>query len=77
MASASLDKTRVRLGNTGNCRSVGGALMEMKVDFGPGYRMYFGQDGDKIAVLLCGGDKSTQAADIKTAQSYWADYQET
>ena len=51
--------------------------MEMKVDFGPGYRMYFGQDGDKIAVLLCGGDKSTQAADIKTAQSYWADYQET
>jgi putative addiction module killer protein len=68
--------TRVRLGNLGHCRSVGGSVMEFKIDFGPGYRVYFGQDGDKIVVLLCGGDKSTQAADIKKAQTYWADYQE-
>jgi putative addiction module killer protein len=69
--------TRVRLGNLGNCRSVGGAVMELKVDYGPGYRVYFAQDGDTVVVLLCGGDKSTQPSDIKKAQIYWADYQES
>lgn len=68
--------TRVRLGNLGHCRSVGGPVMELKIDYGPGYRVYFGQDGDTIVVLLCGGDKGTQASDIKKAQAYWADYQE-
>ena len=48
--------------------------MEMKIDFGPGLRVYFAEDGDAIVVLLCGGDKSTQAKDIKKAAEYWADY---
>lgn len=52
-------------------------MTELKINYGPGYRVYFGQDGDTIVVLLCGGDKSTQASDIKKAQAYWADYKET
>ena len=49
-------------------------MFELKVDFGPGYRVYFGNDGDAIAVLLCGGDKKSQDADIRKAKEYWADY---
>jgi len=48
--------------------------MELKVDFGPGYRIYFGQMGRALIVLLCGGDKSTQSKDIKKAHEYWTDY---
>lgn len=61
-------------GNLGHHRSVGHGVHELKIDFGPGYRVYFGQDGDKVVVLLIGGDKKTQAADIKRAQEYWNDY---
>ncbi len=50
--------------------------MELKVDFGPGYRVYFGQDGERIVVLLIGGDKKSQAADIKRAHEYWDDTRE-
>lgn len=66
--------TRVRMGNLGHCRSVGHGVLELKINFGPGYRVYFGQDGDKVVVLLLGGDKKTQSSDIKRAQEYWADY---
>lgn len=45
----------------------------MRIDYGPGYRVYFGEDGD-LVILLHGGDKSTQTRDIKTAQGYWRDY---
>jgi putative addiction module killer protein len=48
--------------------------MELKIDYGPGYRVYFGQVGTKLVILLCGGDKSSQAKDIKNAIEYWADY---
>lgn len=65
---------RLRLGNLGKCASVGGGIFELKIDFGPGYRVYFGQQGNAIIILLCGGDKSTQKKDIKIAQGYWADY---
>ena len=51
----------------------GSDVSELKVHFGPGYRVYFGEDGNKI-ILLCGGDKSTQAADIRKAKEYWRDY---
>jgi putative addiction module killer protein len=65
---------RVRLGNFGDYKSVGRGVFELRVNYGPGYRVYFGQIGSQIVVLLCGGDKSSQAKDIKKAQGYWADY---
>lgn len=65
---------RVRLGNIGDAHSVGEGVKELKVDYGPGYRVYFGQEGNDIVILLCGGDKSTQNADIKTARQYWINY---
>ena len=66
--------THVRMGNLGHCRSVGHGVKELKIDFGPGYRVYSGQDGDKVVVLLFGGDKKSQPSDIKRAQEYWDDY---
>ena len=65
---------RLRLGNLGYCKSVGNGVFELKLDFGPGYRIYIGQDGSQIVILLCGGDKSSQDADIKKARTYWQDY---
>jgi len=65
---------RIRLGNLGSCRSVGDGVSELKIKFGAGYRVYFGQKGDEIIILLSGGDKSSQNKDIKQAREYWQDY---
>jgi len=65
---------RVRLGNLGDCRSVGGGVLELKIDYGPGYRVYCGQVGTTLVILLCGGDKSSQSEDIRKAIEYWEDY---
>lgn len=65
---------RVRLGNFGDCKSIGDGVNELRVAFGPGYRVYFGQDGTKLIVLLCGGDKSTQKRDIAKAKLLWMEY---
>ncbi|MEM9271970.1 MAG: type II toxin-antitoxin system RelE/ParE family toxin [Cyanobacteria bacterium P01_F01_bin.143] len=65
---------RVRLGNFGNCRSVGSGVQELKIYFGPGYRVYFGRDGINIVILLCGGDKSDQKEDIVFAKELWKEY---
>ncbi len=65
---------RVRMGNLGDYRSVGGGVFELRIDYGPGYRIYFGQVGTTIVLLLCGGDKSSQIKDIRQAQEYWRDY---
>ncbi|MBD1922196.1 type II toxin-antitoxin system RelE/ParE family toxin [Microcoleus sp. FACHB-831] len=65
---------RVSLGNLGDYRSVGEGVSELRIDYGPGYRIYFGQIGLTIVLLLCGGDKSTQEQDIRRAKEYWTDY---
>jgi putative addiction module killer protein len=67
---------RVRLGNLGQPRSVGDGVHELKIDYGPGYRVYFGQDGHALVILLCGGDKRTQDADIRSAKQYWTQYKQ-
>jgi putative addiction module killer protein len=65
---------RVSSGNLGNYRSVGEGVCELKINYGPGYRIYFAQVGNSIVVILCGGDKSTQNDDIYKAIEYWKDY---
>ena len=65
---------RVSLGNLGDHESVGKGVVELKVDYGPGYRIYCGLEGQTLVVLLCGGDKDSQDKDIKQAQEYWLDY---
>ena len=60
---------RMSLGNPGDAKPVGGGVMEMRVDYGPGYRVYFMPRGALLIVLLCGGDKSTQARDITRARA--------
>ena len=65
---------RVRLGNFGDCRPVGKGVNELRVDYGPGYRVYYGRSKTAIVILLCGGSKRSQSKDIPLAQAYWADY---
>jgi len=65
---------RVGLGNFGDCHGVGEGVLELRIDYGPGYRVYFAQEGMTIVLLLCAGDKSTQAKDIVTARRYWNEY---
>lgn len=55
-------------------KSVGSGVCELRIDHGPGYRVYFGQEGTTWVLLLCGGEKSTQTNDIETAHGYWKDY---
>lgn len=66
---------RVRLGNLGDYKAVGEGVCELRIDYGPGYRIYFGQVRSTIVLLLCGGDKSTQERDIRKAIEYWRDYE--
>lgn len=63
-------------GNFSNVKAVGGGVMEYKIDFGPGYRIYFGKDGDRLVILLGGGTKARQQNDIRTAQTRWSDYKQ-
>ena len=74
-AKAAIDAriARMRGGNFGDSRPVGGGASESRIDFGPGFRIYYGRDGRKI-VLLDGGDKSSQSADIANALGFWNDY---
>ena len=58
---------RLAAGNTGDVKSVGEGVSEMRIDYGPGYRVYYKKQGRKVVILLAGGDKHTQAKDIKTA----------
>jgi putative addiction module killer protein len=65
---------RFQMGNIGDYRHLGGGLCEAKLDFGAGYRIYFGMNGTTLILLLCGGDKSTQTKDIQLAEKYWKTY---
>ena len=59
---------RLALGNPGDVSPVGSGISEMRIDYGPGYRVYFSQRGSEIVILLCGGDKTTQTSDIEKAK---------
>lgn len=65
---------RLKVGLFGDWKSVGEGVCELRIDYGPGYRVYYAQDGRKLVLLLCAGDKQTQAKDIKQAHAYWKDY---
>lgn len=65
---------RIRLGNFGDCKSVGSGISELRIPYGPGYRVYFGTQGNTVVVLLCAGDKRTQQRDIGIAQERWQEY---
>lgn len=65
---------RIEAGNLGDVKSVGQGVSERRITFGPGYRVYFGRDGDKLVILLCGGTKKRQQADIEKAKDCWRDY---
>ena len=66
--------TRISLGNFSNAKGVGSGVFEYKLDFGPGYRIYFGKDGDTLVILLGGGTKRRQQRDINAALANWQDY---
>ena len=65
---------RVRLGNFGDCKPVGEGVHELSITLGPGYRVYFARVRRGVVLLLCGGDKKSQAKDIGKAKDYWQDY---
>ena len=73
-AKVTVALTRIALGNLSNVKGVGGGVFEYRIDFGPGYRIYFGRDGGELVILLAGGIKSRQQSDIETAQARWVDY---
>lgn len=66
---------RLSLGNSGDAHTVGSGVWELRIDYGPGYRVYYAQRDTATILLLCGGDKTTQTADIRQAHAYWDDYQ--
>jgi putative addiction module killer protein len=65
---------RMEAGNPGDVKSVGEGISERRIDWGPGYRVYFGRDGEKVIVLLVGGTKRRQSDDIDRAKAFWSDY---
>src|ERR1700689_2630831 len=79
VASAKVTRAIVRLeqGNFSNVKSVGEGVLESRIDFGPGYRVYFGRDGEALVILLTGGTKRRQQRDIDAAHAYWRDYKQS
>jgi putative addiction module killer protein len=73
-AKVAIAVTRMAQGNLSNAKSVGAGLQEYRIDFGPGYRIYFGKDGERLVILLGGGTKKRQQDDIRRAQALWSDY---
>jgi putative addiction module killer protein len=75
-ARVSVRIRRLSLGNPGDVKPVGEGVSELRIDYGPGYRVYFVQRGNVLAILLCGGDKRTQARDIETAKTLAKEWRE-
>lgn len=73
-AKVTVALTRLENGSVSNVKGVGAGVLEYRIDFGPGYRVYFGRDGETLGILLAGGTKNRQQADIETARARWADY---
>ncbi len=67
---------RLEQGNFSRVEGVGEGVFEYKIDFGPGYRIYFGKDGNELIILLCGGNKKKQSKDIKLAKQKWTEYKQ-
>ena len=65
---------RLEQGNTSNAKGVGEGVLEYRINWGPGYRVYFGLDGETLVILLTGGTKQRQQRDIERAKELWADY---
>jgi putative addiction module killer protein len=65
---------RIEQGNLSNAKPVGGGVLEYRIDFGPGYRVYFARDGETLVILLTGGSKKRQQRDIEAASTCWQDY---
>lgn len=76
-ASVFIDRwiRRLMSGNFGDCKSLNQGLYELRIDYGPGYRIYYCQAGSRLVLLLCGGDKRTQVSDIDRARAYKKDYE--
>src|ERR1700693_4394912 len=68
---------RLEQGTVSNVKSVGEGVLEYRIDFGPGYRVYFGRDGEALVILLTGGTKKRQQRDIDAAHAYWQDYKQS
>ena len=66
---------RLEIGNFGDCKLLRDGVSELRIDWGPGYRVYFGRDGRTVIVLLSGGDERKQDADIKRAMELWQEYE--
>ncbi len=73
-AKAATALTRLALGNVSNVKGVGSGVLELRIDFGPGYRVYFGKDGERLIILLGGGTKKRQQRDINAAVADWEEY---
>jgi putative addiction module killer protein len=73
-AKVTVALARIEQGNLSNVKSVGAGVLEYRIDFGPGYRVYLGRDGDRLVILVGGGTKKRQQRDIASAQERWADY---
>jgi putative addiction module killer protein len=73
-AKVTVALARIETGNLSNVKGVGGGVLEYRIDWGPGYRVYLGRDGARLVILLAGGTKRRQQRDIAAAQERWADY---
>jgi putative addiction module killer protein len=73
-AKVTVALARLQQGNVSNVKGVGGGVLELRIDYGPGYRVYFGKDGAHLVILLGGGTKKRQNQDIRTAQDLWTTY---